>query len=173
MLSAHGADGGPNFEALVLALPMLVVGVILFVQKSAQPIVPVLLVLGGIAIGGAGMTVLDGDDHDGEGSKVAPTSSYVGTVTGLCEAGRLAPSRPEEAAALFQDQAHVDLHDLAAEVEESDRAAAAALLEAKQAVEADIEADQPDGERLEQDLDELLDAAVAGLRELDVEAPTC
>ena len=169
----QGSHGGPNLEALVLALPMVVVGAVLLVQKTAKPIVSVGLVLGGIAVGGAGMTVLAGEDHDGEDPKVAPTNSYVGTVTGLCEARRLAPSRPEDAAALFQDRAHLDLHDLAAGVEGRDRAAAATLLEAKQAVEVDIEAERPDGETLERDLDELLDVTVTGLREIGVEAPTC
>lgn len=170
---ADGAEGGPNFESLVLALPMVIVGVILFLQKTAKPIVSVVLVLGGIAIGGAGLTVLARDGHEAEPSASGSDNSYVSMFTGLCEARRLAPRDPGEATLIYQDKLHVAVHDLAAKVQARDRGAAAALLEAKQAVETDIDADEVDGDALEQHLDELLEATVTGLRTIDLEAPTC
>lgn len=170
---AHGGETGANFEALVLAVPMVILGVVFFIQKSTKPMVPIVLVLGGIAIGAAGLTVLASDDHDAEGSKVAATNSYVGAVTGLCEARAVASTEPDEATRFFRDEAHVDLHALAAQVGEEDRAAAAALLEAKQAVEADLDASEVNGQTLVQELDELLEATVAALRAIDIEAPTC
>ena len=172
MLFAQGAVGGPNLEALVLAVPMVVLGVVLFLQKTTTPIVPVVLVLAGTAIGGAGMTVLADDDHEAGGKKAA-VNSYVGTVTGLCEARRVAADDPEEATRLFRDEAHVDLHALAYQAEDLDRSAAAGLLEAKQTVEADLDAAEVDGEELQHGLDAVLEATIAALRATDVEAPTC
>lgn len=63
-------------------------------------------------------------------------------VTGLCDAVRAADaSDPGRASAVFHDSAHEPLHELARQLEESDRAQAARLLEAKQKVEAAIERD--------------------------------
>lgn len=173
MSLAHGAEGGPNFEALILALPMVVVGVILFVQKSARPIVPILLVLGGIAIGVGSLTIFAKDDHDATASSGNSNETYVAAVTGLCAAHHAASTDADEARRIFQDDAHVPLHDVAAEVQETDRAAAAALLEAKETVESDVEDESVDGAALESDLEDLLDATVLALRAIDVEAPTC
>lgn len=170
---AHGGAGGSVGEALVLALPLLVLGVVLFIQKTVKPVVSVGLVVAGIAVVVGGMTIFAEDDHDAEASVPGGGGSYVGAVTGLCEARRVAEAEPDEAARLFTDEAHVPLHDLAAEVEDEDRAAAAALLEAKQAVESDLDDEPLQGETLEADLDELLKATVSGLAAIDVEAPTC
>ena len=63
---------------------------------------------------------------------------------------------PDAVRNVFFDRAHQPLHELAAETSRHDRATAARLLEAKQAVEADL--DSPD-RSLDTDLDELLDAA--------------
>lgn len=170
---AHGAPGGPNFEALVLALAMVVVGVMLFVQKTAKPIVPVVLVLGGIGIAAGGLTIFAADDHQEDSSRAGGNQAHVGVVTGLCEAASLAASRPAEAERIFQNEVHVPLHDLAAEVGEADRAAAARLLEAKGSVESALGAGSIEGDALEEELAGLLDATIAGLKTIDVEAPTC
>ena len=56
---------------------------------------------------------------------------------GLCDAQVLAfESNVPRAATVFDREAHGFLHDLAADLEEVDRAAAAGLLEAKQRLEA-------------------------------------
>lgn len=56
---------------------------------------------------------------------------------GLCDAQVLAvESNVPRAASVFDREAHAFLHELAADLEEVDRAAAAGLLEAKQRLEA-------------------------------------
>ncbi len=55
---------------------------------------------------------------------------------GVCEAA----ADVERAEAIFFDRAHDALHELAAALAETDRASAARLLTAKEAVEADLEA---------------------------------
>ena len=47
----------------------------------------------------------------------------------------------DEARSVFQDQSHAYLHQLAAELQESDRSLAAELLEAKQQVERAFQAE--------------------------------
>lgn len=173
MLLAHGAAGGPNFEALVLALALVVIGVVLFVQKSGSPVAALVFVVAGVAIGAGGMTILAGDDHEEEAADPGRNQAYVGAVNGLCEAQRLAPDRPGEAARLFFNEAHVPLHDLAAEAGDSDRDAAAAVLEEKQTVESALGEDSVDGAALSEDLAGLLDATVTALRAVGIEAPTC
>lgn len=51
MLFAHtlGA-GGPEIEFLIIAVAMLVLGIVFFVQKSVKPAVPVVLVLGAVVM---------------------------------------------------------------------------------------------------------------------------
>lgn len=170
---AHGGAGGSTGEALILALPLLVLGVVLFVQKTVKPVVSLSLVAAGVAVVVGGMTVFADDDHDAEASVSGDGGSYVSLVTGLCEARRVASVEPEERERLFTDEVHVPLHDLAAAVEEEDRAAAATLLEMKQAVESDLAGEPVEGETLEAHLDELLEATIAGLAAIDVAAPTC
>jgi hypothetical protein len=59
-------------------------------------------------------------------------------VAALCRVAALAGTDPGEAGRTFRDRAHDELHVLAAAVEPVDRAAAAALLVAKERVEADL-----------------------------------
>lgn len=57
--------------------------------------------------------------------------------TALCDAvAQVRAGAVREARATFDDRAHESLHNVAAVVQDSDRAAAARLLEAKQVVEA-------------------------------------
>ena len=72
---------------------------------------------------------------------------------GICEAAESAPRDTGDAQDAF-DRVHTDLHLLAAETEERDRAATARLLQAKQQVEADLR-DGVDGDRLAIHLDAL------------------
>jgi hypothetical protein len=61
-------------------------------------------------------------------------------VQGLCEAETLASGGlVGEARRVFQDQSHAYLHELAAQLQERDRALAAQLLEAKQRVESGLQ----------------------------------
>jgi hypothetical protein len=59
---------------------------------------------------------------------------------GLCDALFLASQgRVQDARSVFYAETHAYLHELAAELQESDRQAAAGLLEAKQRVEASLD----------------------------------
>lgn len=170
MLLAHGGEGGAaNFEALVLAIPMVVVGVILFAQKAAKPIVPVALVLGGFAIAVGGFTVLKPaavEEHSD--AEIA----YGEMLASLCEARMVAADgEVDDAGAIFEDDVHVRLHDLADRLSD-DRAAAGRLLEAKQVVEADLDR-LVEPEELSSDLGDLIVATEAGLDSLDLEVDGC
>jgi hypothetical protein len=77
-----------------------------------------------------------------------------------------------QARATFYDRVHEGLHDLARAVQSKDRAVAARLLEAKNAVEQDY-ADQRRWPRLQADLPRLLTAARDALRALSLNPPEC
>lgn len=169
LLAHGGALGGPNFEALVLAVPMVVVGVILFVQRSVKPIVSVVMVLGGITLIVGGFTFLSAeDDHDAQAAPSAE-AGYTGVVEGLCEAReQLQGERPEDALSSFYDRSHVALHEIAARLSDEDKAAAARLLEAKQSVESGNT-----NVVVLRALDELIIATIQGLAELDQQVQGC
>lgn len=176
-LFAHGATaGGPNFEALALAIPLVVVGVVLFVQKSAKPVVSVMLVLAGITLALGSFTFLGaGDDHDNdEGAQATDVDDrYAHAVDGLCDSRQdLADGNVAPATESFFDSAHAPLHEIADRLSDRDRAAAADLLEAKQAFEAGIEANEG-SVSLSRGLDRLIIATVVGLNELDVDVTGC
>jgi hypothetical protein len=59
--------GGPEIEFLIIAVAMLVLGVVFFVQKSVKPAVPVILVIGAFAMT-AGAFAAGGSDDNVEGS---------------------------------------------------------------------------------------------------------
>lgn len=116
------------------------------------------------------------------GVEMIPVSRLVDGVAALCRAAVQAraagsgsdavPSAGAAAGATFFDGAHEVMHELARAVEQSDRASAARLLEAKEAVEADLShhAAPP---ALAADLSHLFDAAVVGLGRLAIPAPPC
>ena len=84
----------------------------------------------------------------------------------LCEAA----ARPDQARALFFDRSHDALHTVAGMLEDTDRAQAARLLEAKQAVESDLAASAraaPD------DVLRLADVYRTSLGRLAIAAPPC
>ena len=76
-----------------------------------------------------------GDDDE----PAAPPAPSDATVAALCDAVRAARDGDlDEAEDIVLGRAHDRLHELAAEVSDLDRTVAAALLEAKQRVEADL-----------------------------------
>lgn len=170
MLLANGGHGGAaNFEALVLAVPMVVVGVILFVQKTAKPIVPIGLVLGGLAIAVGGFTFLQPAADGHSDAEVA----YGEMVVSLCEARDVAATGDvDTAGVIFEDDVHVRLHGLA-DRSTDDRAIAARLLEAKQAVEAGLDDPHVEPQELSSDIGELIGATEAVLSSLDMEVGGC
>lgn len=77
----------------------------------------------------------DGDNNNGGGE--ASGSRYQVLADAVCEAAREARGGDADSArVVFFDDAHQPLHELAAQASEIDRAAAARLHEAKQAVES-------------------------------------
>jgi hypothetical protein len=104
------------------------------------------------------------------GERVAVTELR-GVVEALCEAKDLAARDPEASGTIFFDRVHAPLHDIAAATEEVDRPSAARLLEAKQAVEQDIQ-QRPELE-LASDLQELIAATRDALKELSVRIGGC
>jgi hypothetical protein len=72
---------------------------------------------------------------------------YLAAGSGLCDAAmKVETGDAAGAETVFYDTVHQPLHDLAAEVSEVDRAAAARLLEAKEAVESDLDTDPPEAD---------------------------
>ncbi|MGH9051135.1 MAG: hypothetical protein ACRDY4_15510, partial [Acidimicrobiia bacterium] len=99
----------------------------------------------------------------------APASRWARAVAGLCAAAVHArDGAVDDARATFFDQSHDDLHELADETAGDDRAAAAELLEAKEAVEADLAAASA---ALADDLDALVDATRAAVRATGAPVP--
>ena len=105
-------------------------------QGLLRFLVPVAL----LAVAALMIADLVGDD-DGDVS----ASPFSAVYSDVCAAASAAQDGEREAAERrFVDEAHGPLHDLAAASGARDRAAAGRLLEAKQRVEAAVEADAPD-----------------------------
>ena len=94
-------------------------------------------------------------------------------ASGLCSAiESVSQGDSVGAAELFTNDVHGPLHELAAEVEATDRAVAADVLIAKNIVETDIDSDVEDAE-LARDLRTLFESVKAGQESLGQEIPTC
>lgn len=93
-------------------------------------------------------------------------------VDGLCLARSQADTDPSSVRGTFYDRSHEAIHTIARQLEAVDRSVAARLLEAKQAVEVDVNA-QPPAPTLATDLDRLIDAARLGLARLSVPTRAC
>jgi hypothetical protein len=57
--------GGPEIEFLIVAVAMLVLGIVFFIQKSVKPAVPVILVLGAFAMTAGAFAAGGSDDPSG------------------------------------------------------------------------------------------------------------
>lgn len=87
----------------------------------------------------------------GAGTSPAAVSTYARTHAGLCSAAsQVRTGSALDARATFVNRSHGDLHLLAADLAEEDRAVAARLLTEKQAVEAGpwVDADPAQADRL-------------------------
>ena len=134
-----------------------------------------LAVLAAAAIGGCG-----GDGGDGDAAPPQPQATVAGVaprqveeaVTGLCEARDEAESDVNSARTTFYDHSHEPLHGIARALEPVDRSMVSRLLEAKQAVEADLASPSP-APSLTADLDALLQVTRASLARLSVPPPSC
>ncbi len=88
---------------------------------------------------------------DGGGDQASPSGPYARMYAALCEvASDVRSGDTETARARFFDDAHQDLHSLADEAAQSDRPAAARLLEAKERVEAGFASMEPESGDVEE-----------------------
>lgn len=100
------------------------------------------------------------------------TARLVSIAAGICDAAQLAGGDLNSARATFLGQSHEGLHLIARGLEKDDRAASAALLEAKQKVEADFLATAP-GPQVAADLRRLAEVTRSGLDHFKVSAAAC
>jgi hypothetical protein len=114
-----------------------------------------------------------GDGEPGPTPPSPPSTEdrWLAAVDGLCGALTSA-QEPEAAEAAFFDRSHDAIHEIAAAVQAEDTSAAAALLEAKTAVETDFETGAGPS-RIEIDLQALIQATREALTVLGIESPGC
>ena len=93
-------------------------------------------------------------------------------AAGLCEAAAQAPTDVAAAEKTFNSRSHDGLHVIARGLEEVDREAAAALLQAKQKVEGDFSRDAASTE-VAPDLRQLHEVTVSSLTRFNVTAGAC
>ena len=103
--------------------------------------------------------------------EAVPTSKLLTIAAGICDAAALA-NNVDSSRATFYGQSHDGLHLIARGLQDVDRAQSAALLEAKQKVEADYVAPPP-GPQLAADLRQLADVTRASLARFKVSADAC
>lgn len=128
-------------------------------------VVVVLMLLTMVACGGERASDEAAGQHDSE------SSDLVSAVEGVCAARDEASESPEDAAATFLDRSHDGIHRLADRVATADRAVAAEVLEAKQAVEA--AADELDPDALHRALASLAVSSGDALTSLNLDVPAC
>ena len=106
-----------------------------------------------------------------EGRRV-PVANLRAAMTGLCNARDRATLDPAAAKAIFFDESHDRLHDIAAALERIDRSASSDLLVAKQRIEADVTSPTP-SPSLSSDLDRLATRTQESLTRLGVTSVPC
>lgn len=116
-----------------------------------------------------------------ESGPTVASRPLVAGAQGLCLARKQADTDVQSVRATFYDRAHEPLHTIARDLERVDRTLAARLLEATQAVEADVNAQIPPpgaeamvpAATLAADLDHLIDVTARGLARLSVAPVPC
>jgi hypothetical protein len=93
-------------------------------------------------------------------------------MSALCDIARGRVTAFEDVRAAFQNRAHETLHHIAEVAQEEDTASAAALLEAKSVVEADLEQDEAPAE-LAAHTATLAEATAEAIRVIGLNAGTC
>lgn len=105
-----------------------------------------------------------GGRSEGPRPAAAAPNPYAPVLPGLCRSSAAVSSGDIAGAdQVFADTIHGPLHDIAREAGAVDRAMAARVLEAKQAVEQDLERSQPDPGVLGPNLDRLISTTRAAL----------
>jgi hypothetical protein len=142
-------------------------------MRCFAPLAAVLMVAG-LAVSGAGC----GREKKPAANAVTmageavATSRLVTIAAGVCDAAQLAGHNVDSARATFYGQSHEGLHLIARGLQDVDRNQSAALLEAKQKVEADFLAPPP-GPQLVNDLRQLADVTRSSLARFKVSADAC
>lgn len=137
-----------------------------------------LLVAGVAAVSLSACGAGSGDDRSGAERTIdvsgesVPVARLQQAAIALCTARDEARTDVKRANATFYDRSHDALHTIARALGPIDRAAAGRLLEDKERVEADLEADQP-GPELAADLDGLARVTRSGLAALSISVPAC
>lgn len=106
------------------------------------------------------------------GGETVSTARLLAVATGLCEALGQAQTDPAAAKRTFNGRSHDGLHLIARGLQDIDRAAAAALLEAKQKVEADFSGSAA-GPQVAAGLRSLADVTRSSLTRFNVTADAC
>lgn len=104
--------------------------------------------------------------------QTVPVARLLAVAAGLCEAAAQAPTDVEAAEKTFNGRSHDGLHLIARGLEQIDRAASAALLEAKGKVEGDFSRNAT-GTQVAADLKPLHDVTVSSLARFNVTAGAC
>lgn len=97
MQLAHAVTtSGANVEMLLLGVGLLVLGVVLFVQKSVKPVVPVLLILFATAAGAGAFALGDRHPHSHSSSATAgaaPSGLEI-SITAPADGATVSSDRP-------------------------------------------------------------------------------
>jgi hypothetical protein len=104
--------------------------------------------------------------------QTVPTTKLLTIATGICEAARQAGGDVAAARQTFFGQSHDGIHLIARGLQDVDRGASAALLEAKQKVEADF-LTPPAGPQIVADLHTLAGVTRSSLARFKVSADAC
>ena len=139
-------------------------------MRRSLAAIPLMAAVGLVACGGgsAAPTSIPSGPSGSLGVMTAEAGAQ--TLAALCDLRATTDRDP--ANALFFDRAHQTLHVLAAATETVDRVPAAGVLEAKQTVEADLQADALP-EAFPDDVRGLLETTRTALETLDLPAPAC
>ncbi|GBC86449.1 hypothetical protein HRbin12_00438 [bacterium HR12] len=123
-----------------------------------------------VGCGGASAPATSPTDHGSHGSGEPEVDAYLA----LCDMRDLiAAGDLERAEATFHDEVHEALHELAEELETTDREASAALLVAKAKVEADLEREPVEPAALGEDTRTLQRAMAEALGAAGIDPPSC
>jgi hypothetical protein len=132
--------------------------------------IPALALLVLVACGGGGAEPTPAQSGPSGSLGVMTAEAGTEALAALCRL-RSVTDR-DTANGLFFDRAHLTLHVLAAATEPVDRVPAAGLLEAKQVVEADLQADALP-ETFPDDVGALLEATRTALEAVGLPSPAC
>lgn len=140
--------------------------------RPRRLLAPTALLTGGLVLAAACASGTSARDTVDVGDGRISASRLRAVASGLCRAAEEAATDPEAARLTFFSESHDGLHTIARALEDVDRKAAADLLVAKQAVEADFAA-APSAGVLRDDLTTLAAATRTGLGRLDVSVTAC